>query len=408
MSPSFFRSGLAALVLFSLGACGGARPPAKTAATPSPEPEPVIPLPPDLSPNVLRDRRGEPGVRAPAKPLVVGKAGTVKCGGITKAPPDGESSELLGGRLTLRPPPGSKSPAPAADALPAFEESRLVVDAAKKEKIAFAVVARELFQLDPDLYEPEADAPAKPGTLDVEAPKFLKATFPSEEPLEIVPVELGSGAAKLRAYAARPPNPNAPPGKDTALVLALLVAREDGTLESIGFYVRGETVRNATGSDLVGCTRLAERVASTIVPGPRQLERAAGRRKIADVPPAGELAVTVPADYVAVPSTSGARLVKLRPLSLYPGSISVSIVDAAQKKIPEGADETAAGKLLGRPIEWRGKASPKGGFLFAAEPLERDANAKTAEVLVKATRQAKSLDEMRGVAETLAIVKRRP
>ena len=40
------------------------------------------------------------------------------------------------------------------------------------DKIALAIVAKETFQLDPDLYEPEADAPSKPGTLDTEAPKF--------------------------------------------------------------------------------------------------------------------------------------------------------------------------------------------------------------------------------------------
>ena len=64
--------------------------------------------------------------------------------------------------------------------------------------------------------------------------------------------------------------------------------------------------------------------------------------------------------------------------------------------IPARAEAVAAGKLLGRPVEWRGKTSPKGGFLFAAGPLE-DAKSKTAEVLVKATRQQKALDEMRGV-----------
>ena len=99
----------------------------------------------------------------------------------------------------------------------------------------------------------------------------------------MTPIEIGGGATAMRAYAARPPHPNAPPGKDTALVLALLVAQDDGALESIGFYVRGETVRSATGSDLVGCTRLAERIASTLAPGPRKLERSPGRRKVADV-----------------------------------------------------------------------------------------------------------------------------
>ena len=409
---SSLRSGPSALVLsifaVLVGCGGGTRNAAVSPATPS-APKPEVAAPTDLSPNVLRDRRGEAGVRAPAKRLVNGKASSVKCGKLAKAPPDGPTTELLAGRLLVRAPEGAKVPEPLEDAPALEEESRVIVEPSaknEKDKLSLAIVARETFQLDPDMYEPEPDAPAKPGTLDVEAPKFLRATFPSEEPLEVAPVEIGSGPTKLRAYAARPRQPNAPPGKDTALVLALLVAQDDGTLESIGFYVRGETVRNATGDDLVGCTRLAERISSTLVPGPRKLERGPGVRKLADVPPRGELAVTVPADYVAIPGAGGGRLYKLRPLSLYPGSISVLVAEGGEKKIPEGADATAAGKLLGRSVEWRGKTTARGGFFFAAEPLDPAVGSKTAEVLVKATRQAKALDEFRSVAETLSLVKK--
>jgi hypothetical protein len=390
-------------ILASLVVACGSSPKPVPQTPPAPTAE-VRATPTDLSPNVLRDRRAEPGVRAAAKPLVLENARSVKCGKLAKG---GEADEvdLLGGRLRVRAPAGAKTPPRLADAPPAEEESRVVVDG---HKVSLAIVARETFQLDPDLYEPEADAPAKPGTLDVEAPKFLKASFPSDEPLEITPVEIGSDGAKLRGYVARPPHPNAPPGKDTALILALLIAQPDGTLESVGFYARGEMVRNATGSDLVGCTRLAERIGSSLQPGSRKLERAAGKRHVADVSKEEELAVTVPADYVAIPSGSGARLVKLRPLSLYAGSISVSIGVGGEKKVPEGADATdrASGKLLGRPVEWRGKSTPHGGFFFAAEPIDASEKGKTAEVLVKATRQAKVLDEMRGVAETLTVVKR--
>lgn len=337
-------------------------------------------------------------MRAPAKPLVHGNPASVKCGKITRAPADAELTEMLAGRLRLRPPVGAK-PVAAADAPSTEEESRLVVDGGK---LSLAILARETFQLDTDLFESaDPNAPQKPDKLDLEAPKFLKATFPAEGPVDIVPVEIGQ--AKLRAYVVRPREPNAPPGKDTALVLGLLVAREEGELESLGFYVRGETVRNATGDDLVGCTRLAERIASTLTPGPRALERTAGRRKLLDLGHE-ELTATVPADYVAVPAGSGARLLKLRPLSLFAGSINVSVADGAEKKIPEGVDSTIAGKLLGHPTQWHGKTSPKGGFVFAAEPI--DDGKRTLEVLVKATRQAQALDEMRAVAETIELTKK--
>jgi hypothetical protein len=96
----------------------------------------------------------------------------------------------------------------------------------------------------------------------------------------------------------------------------------------------------------------------------------------------------------------------MRPLSLYAGSIVVSVEPGGSGGVPEGADASAPGKLLGHPIEWRGKTSARGGFLFASEPL--DDKSKTAAVLVKATRQEKALEEMRAVAETLTVVKRAP
>lgn len=399
-------SAIAAVVALG-GAC--AQPAAPPPKTPEPAAPPeVAPAAADLSPNKPHDRRAEPGVRAAAKPLVLGKENTAKCGKITKSDKSAEGSDLLAGRLQIRAPAGAKAPAAPADAPSAEEESRLVVDEPVKakpaERIALAIVAKETFQLDPDMYEPDPDAPSKPGTLDVEAPKFLKATMGTDQPFDVVPVEIGD--AKLRAYAARPKAPNAPPGKDTALVLGLLLAQDDGTLESVAFYVRGEAVRNATGNDLVGCTRLAERLASTLAPGARKLERAAGQRHVADVPPDQELVVNVPADYVVVPShaTQSAKVIKLRPLSLYAGSIAIALAD--QKKEPPPSESTAKGKLLGRDTEWRGQASPKGGFYFTTEPVDGDAKSKYAEVLVKATRQAKALDEMRGVAETLTMVKR--
>lgn len=386
---------LGALVL--VAGCGGR--PATPPSTPQPAPvaEPVVVE--DLLPNTRRDRRAEPGVRAAPKPLVLGKPRAVRCGKLSSPPKDTEPLDLLGGRLRVRPPPGGAIPPPQPDAPPIEEESRIVTEGGD---ISLAIVARETFQLDPDLYEPEPDAPAKPASLDVEAPKFLRATLPSESRLEVVPVEIGEGDTKLRAYAARPSRPGAPPGGDTALVLALLIAHDDGVLESVAFYVRGEPVRTAVGSRLVGCTRLAERIAATIVPGPRQLERAPGTRRVAALPSGEVLEVTVPADYVAIGMKDGGRLVKLRPLSLYAGSIAMTVVDEAPTA--EGTDTTETGKLLGRPVEWRGSRTATGGFFVGAAPLE-EGSRRNVVVLVRATRQAKALDEMRSVAETLAIRK---
>lgn len=385
---------LSALVV----ACGGQAATAPIPAT-STAPAAAPTVPDELLPNTRRDRRAEPGVRAAPKPLVTGAARAARCGTLEAPPKDAAPLELLGGRLLVRPPKGASIPAPLPDAPPLEEESRVIVD---DDGISLAILARETFQLDPDLYEPEADAPARPESLDVEAPKFLRATFPSESRLDVVPVEIGEGAAKMRAYVGRPLRPGAPPGGDTALALALLVAHDDGVLESVGFYVRGDRVRRAVGADLVGCTRLAERVAATIAPGPRQLDRAPGTRRLADLPGGAALEVTVPADYVAIGTGDGARLVKLRPLSLYAGSLALTLVEEVPE--PEDAEAALPGELLGRPVEWRGSRTPTGGFLFGAAPVEEGSRRHVA-VLVRATRQAKALDEMRSVAETLSVVK---
>jgi hypothetical protein len=166
---------LAVAVAVASGCGGGPRKPAAAPAAVTPKSE--VAAPADPSPNVLRDRRAEAGVRAAAKPLVIGNAKSVKCGKLAKSSTDSEPVDLLGGRLRVRPPAAGKVPAPVADAPPIEEESRIVAEGGK---VSLAIVARETFQLDPDLYEPEADAPAKPASLDVEAAKFLKATFPTK------------------------------------------------------------------------------------------------------------------------------------------------------------------------------------------------------------------------------------
>ena len=403
----FTRGSFGAVVLgFMISGCAGAQKPPAT--PPKTEAKQVVDVPPpDLVPSTKRDRRSDPGLRAAAKPLSIGKDKDAKCGKLPELGKDAVAHDVLGGRMKASFPKSARDVNAPADGPSVEEESRVVVEAGG---IAMAMMAKETFQLDPDLYEAESDAPSKPEALDVEAAKFLKATYPEPEGLDVTPVTVG----EMRGYAARPKHPMAPHGKDTALVLAMLLAREDGTLQTISFHVRdvhGEHVRNAMGDALVGCTRYAERIAATTVKGERELEREPGVRKIASAPRRsggghghGDLVVRVPRDYVTVATPNGARLYKLRPLSLYAGSITIALADDPAKKAPPAdADRTIDGKLLGRGTQWRGKNNPKGGgFLFAAESID---DKRFAGVLVKATRQSKVLDEMRGVAETLTLVK---
>lgn len=391
------RGSFGVVVFTLIAGCSGAQrapsPPAKR------ETQGVVEAaPPDLVRSTRRDRRAEAGVRAKATALVLGKAKDAKCGKLPELGRDHVAHDVLRGRIKTTFPRSARDVTAPPDAPMPEEESRVVVEAGG---IAMAMMARETFQLDPDLYEAEPDAPSKPESLDVEATKFLKATFPQPDGLEVAPVTVGD----MRAYAARPKHPTAPAGKDTALVLALLVAREDGTLQTLSFHVRdvhGERVRSAVGDALVGCTRYAERIAATTVRGERELEREPGPRKITSAN-GDDLVVRVPRDYVTVATPAGARLYKLRPLSLYAGSITIALADDDPTKasVPADADLAVEGRLLGRGTQWRGKNHPQGGgFLFAAESID---DKRFAGVLVKATRQAKVLDEMRGVAETLTV-----
>src|SRR5688572_19133693 len=105
MKLSRFCSGSTGLVFglvasLFLSACGtpSGRAPATPSGSSSPKADPAAPVPADPSPNILRDRRAEAGVRAPAKSLVMDGARSVKCGKLTKGAA-GAEVDLLAGRL---------------------------------------------------------------------------------------------------------------------------------------------------------------------------------------------------------------------------------------------------------------------------------------------------------------------
>jgi hypothetical protein len=138
-----------------------------------------------------------------------------------------------------------------------------------------------------------------------------------------------------------------------------------------------------------------------------------------------KLTVKVPEDHVVVhksgPDFDTYRIIPLRPISLFGGEIVVSVDSYPDKSMPPDATAKVDGKLLGKSVVWRGKRSARGGFLAVTEPLPKggptlvpvdgnhaivDDHPRYAQVVVMATRQDKFLDQLRAVAETLAIEKR--
>jgi hypothetical protein len=340
--------------------------------------------------------------RAAAHPLVRDPSAAVRCGKL-----DGKlaaDATLIAGRMKLRVPAGAGSIARAYDVMsspaPPEEEERLVLGGGQSVgkdpgDEAFVILGAETWQLDPDRATVEADAIVHPGTLDDEAPKFLHAVFAPD--LDVEPVAVADPG--MRVYAGRPKTVAAQPGADAALVLALLVALPDATLDTVAFYVTPSLASNA------GCVGLAERIGASLATGPRPLDRAAGERSLGRVA-TGALSIRAPADYVVVhqpgPDFDTYKLFYLRALSLYPGTITISVDRYADGNA--GADGSARepGTLLGKPVEWRGTRTARGGVLIATRQL---GDGVAVQVALQATRESKVLDEFRRVAETIAVKK---
>ncbi|HUJ57640.1 MAG TPA: hypothetical protein VLX92_04095 [Kofleriaceae bacterium] len=301
---------------------------------------------------------------------------------------------LLAGRLAYRGSSAARSEPRAFGIMdapkPPEQEERAMIGGgasagAEPGDDAFVIFAEETWQLDPDRAKAEPDAVVHPGSLADEAPRFLRAIYGDE--VEVAPIALGDPA--IRAFAARPMFAHVEDGADHALVLGLLLALPDATLQTVSFDITPGLV-----PDAASCTTAAEQIAATLRPGPRRLVRAAGTRTLL-----APFTVTVPEDYVVVhqpgPDFDRYELHPLRPLSLYPGSLTIAF-DSSPDRTTEGP-ASEPGTLLGKPVTWTGERSDRGGMLVATQPD----GASFVQVVVVATRQAKYLDQFRKVAETL-------
>jgi hypothetical protein len=335
------------------------------------------------------------------KPLIRNPQRTPRCGKL--GGPLKNTLPLLANRLRISAPGRAKVEPRPWDLMSAPEadsgETRVMVGGEKSGGLgreeAMAILATETWQLDPDVAKAEPGAIVQPGTLAEEAPKFLAAVFgdAAVEPVAVADPELHVWAARPRKVELG--------GADSALVLALLISSPDGTLQTVSFHVSPVLVPKAEG-----CTDLAETIAASLVAGPSRLNRAAGVRELAGLGASRRLTVTVPEDYVVIhqPAEDFDRhqIYKLRPLSLYPGDLIIAIDSHPDRDVPDDAVDSAPGTLLGQPITWRGKRGAGGGYFVVTQPVPDD-DRRFLQVIVRATREAKYLDEFRKVAETLEL-----
>jgi hypothetical protein len=310
-------------------------------------------------------------------PLVDAKL-TGQCGALTQLGLEEHAVDLLDGRLTIAAFRGTEAPpreynvmsAPTANA----QETRTIVAAGDDR---FVVLARELLMLEPG-----------PGKLEAQAKAFYDRIYAERVPggLAVAPFELRA----LRAVAGTPATVTA--FGDAALVLSLLVAQPDGSLQELGFYVSPHLAAEA------GCADTARQLATTLRPGPRKLDRAAGQRTL----DAGsvQLRLTLPADYVVIeqpgPDFTVFHLHKLVPLGESSGQLLLYIGGHPQP--PDAGTTKVKGQLLGSRVEWTGETSANGGSLEAQVPL---GDGLVAHAIVASGRDRAFLDELRSVAETL-------
>ncbi len=317
------------------------------------------------------------------------------------------SLPVLAERLRLNAPTGAISSPRPWNAMSAPEpdagETRIMVGGGatggRRGDEALAIVVKELWQLDPDLAKAEPGAVWQPGSFAKEAPKFLAAVFGD------VDVEAVSVAdANIYAYAARPRKVALKEGADSALVLAMLLSLPDGTLQTATFHVSPVLVKQAAG-----CTTLAEQIGASLSLGARQLERKAGPRELAGVGAAHRLTVELPDDHVVIHQRAEDfdrhQIYKLRPLGLYPGDLLIAIDAHPDRTLPPEALSSQPGILLGIPVTWQGQRTPTGGYFAVTMPLP-DVPGRFLQVAMRATREEKTLDELRKVAETLALEKK--
>lgn len=363
-----------------------------SAATGTP---PVAPVdaPPVAPPAVRAAHAGKPLVRED-KPAKCGKlAGRL----IVSLP-------VLAERMRLNAPIGAISSPRPWNAMSAPEsdasETRVMVgggaSGGRGREEALAIVVKELWQLDPDLAKAEPGAVWQPKSFAEEAPKFLAAVFGD------VDVEAVSVADdKIHAYAARPKKVELKEGADSALVLAMLLSLPDGTLQTATFHVSPVLVKQSAG-----CTTLAEQIGASLSLGARQLDLKAGPRELAGVGAGHRLTVELPADHVVIHQRAEDfdrhQIYKLRPLGLYPGDLLIAIDAHPDRTLPPEALSSQPGLLLGIPVTWQGQRTPNGGYFAVTTPLP-DVPRRSLQIVVRATREEKYLDEFRKVAETLKL-----
>jgi hypothetical protein len=259
------------------------------------------------------------------------------CGHVSYAATD-PALELLGGRLTIRPPAGSRLEPRTASIMGAPQamerESRVFYDV-DGEKLV--IMAWELLRTGGERFEAgvrklvEDMGSAEGVTWCVEP---VPTAQPGPRALAIVP------SAIVGEEEARP-------------VLSVAVDHPDGLVQLLRFYVNPTLAQSGAG-----CMALARRIAATVGAGPRSVERSGGPRRMNAYGQTQELQIDLPDEFVLTPQEGPDfvvyRIEPIVPLDGATGSIGIYVGDNPESPPGDwaGTVERYKAPLIGQDVEW--------------------------------------------------------
>ena len=251
--------------------------------------------------------------------------------------------EVLGGRLSIRMPQGAKKEARPFDIMSAPEseehETRIVFDAGQERLV---LMVHESFAFAGDDFEKDVrDWVTK-----------WKGKY------RIEPIQLPTKG--LKAVSVIPlNNPDHTRSDDATFVEGVFVESNDRTIQSIDVYVNA-----AAEQDLEGCKAVAHQILLSVAPGKKELQLAAGERRLFAYSKDLEISVTVPKNMVATkqdgPDFLVHRLIVLGRLGA--DSASIGIYVGNHPDFNPGAKK-GDGMMFGKKVEWH--SFQQGGDLQA-------------------------------------------
>jgi len=264
-------------------------------------------------------------------------------GELGKATLSDKPIKVLGGRLMVRMPLGARTEARLFGIMSAPEsdehETRVVFDAGQERLV---LMAHENFAFAGDDFEKDV--------------REWVAKWSGKYRIETLQLPTRG----LKAVAVIPLNaPDHSRSDDATFVEGLLVESADRTIQSLDVYVN-----TAAEKDLEGCKAVAHRILMSVAPGKKELQLAAGERRLFANSKDLEISITVPKNTVATkqvgPDFLVHRLIVLGRLGADSGSIGIYV--GGHPSFKPGA-KRGEGMIFGKNVEWH--SFEQGGGLEA-------------------------------------------